>query len=269
MGTRQARCRQKDLWIPASELPRSAAHPFYLALNQLLDDNGFDSFVEQRCQKFYAPQMGRPSLPPGVYFRCLLIGYFEGLDAERAIAWRIADSISLRRFLAIELDETTPDHSTLSRTRRLIDLETHREVFTWALQLLAREGLLRAKTIAVDATTLEANAATLAGSEAKTETLRARLTAKTVPERSPTNSVPSEANASPQAMPRSLAYTVAEPSGSSRYTTPAKRLETYSRPSGSSARHVGLTTSDENVSRVPSGRTRKIEIGTCWPRVPL
>lgn len=159
MGTRHTRCRQKDLWIPAAELPRSAAHPFYRALNQLLDDNAFDSFVEQRCQKFYAPKMGRPSLAPGIYFRCLLIGYFEGLDAERAIAWRVADSISLRRFLSIELDETTPDYSTLSRTRRLIDLETHREVFTWVLQLLAREGLLRAQTIAVDATTLEANAA--------------------------------------------------------------------------------------------------------------
>jgi transposase len=103
--------------------------------------------------------MGRPSLAPGVYFRCLPIGYFEGLDAARAIAWRVADSISLRRFLSIELDETTPDHSTLSRTRRLIDLETHREVFSWVLELLARDGLLRAQTIAVDATTLEANAA--------------------------------------------------------------------------------------------------------------
>ena len=103
--------------------------------------------------------MGRPSLTPGSYFRCLLIGYLEGIDSERGIAWRLADSISLQRFLAIELDEATPDHSTISRTRRLIDVETHREVFTWVLQLLAQQGLLKAGTIAVDAITLEANAA--------------------------------------------------------------------------------------------------------------
>ncbi len=107
----------------------------------------------------YAPKMGRPSLPPGLYFRSLLIGYFEGLDFERGIAWRTADSLSLRRILRIEFDETTPDHSTISRTRRLIDLETHREVFTWVLPLLAQEGRLQGGTIGVDATTLEANAA--------------------------------------------------------------------------------------------------------------
>ena len=120
---------------------------------------GFDAFVESRCEQFYAPKMGRPSLPPGLYFRSLLIGYFEGIDSERGIGWRLADSLSLRRFLRIELDETTPDHSTISRTRRLIDVETHREVFTWVLQLLAKEGLLKGGTIGVDATTLEANAA--------------------------------------------------------------------------------------------------------------
>ena len=103
--------------------------------------------------------MGRPSLTPGSYFRCLLIGYLEGIDSERGIAWRLADSISLRRFLAIELDESTPDHSTISRTRRLIDVETQRQVFTWVLQLLAQQGLLKGGTMAVDATTLEANAA--------------------------------------------------------------------------------------------------------------
>jgi transposase len=103
--------------------------------------------------------MGRPSLLPGRYFRLLLIGYFEGLDSERAIAWRTADSFALRQFLDLELPEATPDHSTISRTRRLIALETHREVFTWMLQRLAEEGLVRGKTIGMDATTLEANAA--------------------------------------------------------------------------------------------------------------
>ena len=159
MGRRNQRQRQKGLWVAAADLPHTAAHPFYRRLNELLDENGFDEFAEQHCEKFYAAHTGRPSLTPGSYFRCLLIGYLEGIDSERGIAWRLADSISLRRFLAIELDESTPDHSTISRTRRLIDLETHREVFTWVLQLLARQGLLKAATIAVDATTLEANAA--------------------------------------------------------------------------------------------------------------
>ena len=158
-GRRNQRRRQKGLWIAAADLPHTPAHPFYRRLNELLDEHGFDEFAEQRCAKFYAPRMGRPSLTPGSYFRCLLVGYFEGIDGERGIAWRLADSISLRRFLAVELDEATPDHSTISRTRRLIDVETHREVFTWVLQLLAQQGLLKAGTIAVDATTLEANAA--------------------------------------------------------------------------------------------------------------
>lgn len=159
MGRRKRRVKQQDLWIPAGELPRSAGHPFYEQLSKLLDEHGFDDFVEGLCEKFYAAVMGRPSLTPGIYFRCLLIGYFDGVDSERGIAWRAADSLSLRRFLTIDLDEDAPDHSTISRTRRLIDVETHREVFAWALQLLAGEGLLKGGVIAVDATTLEANAA--------------------------------------------------------------------------------------------------------------
>ncbi len=158
MGRGNQRQRQKGLWVAAADLPHTAAHP-YRRLGELLDEHGFDEFAEQRCEKFYAAHMGRPSLTPGSYFRCLLIGDLEGIDSERGIAWRLADSISLRRFLAIELDESTPDHSTISRTRRLIDAETHREVFTWVLQLLASQGLLKASTIAADATTLEANAA--------------------------------------------------------------------------------------------------------------
>ena len=127
MGRREGRQRQKQLWLAAAEMPKTAAHPFYGHLKELLDEHGLDAFVEQRCEKFYAPKMGRPSLTPGIYSRSLLIGYFEGIDSERGIAWRIADSISLRRFPAIEFDESTPDHSTLSRTRRLIDVETHRD----------------------------------------------------------------------------------------------------------------------------------------------
>jgi len=159
MGRRRRRQRQKQLWVATVDLPKTAAHPFYRRLNEVLEEHGFDAFAEQCCEKFYAAEMGRPSLVPGVYFRSLLIGYFEGLDSERLIAWRLADSISLRRFVAIELDETTPDHSTISRTRRLIDVETHREVFSWVLQVVAQEGMLKGGTIGIDATTLEANAA--------------------------------------------------------------------------------------------------------------
>jgi transposase len=158
MGKRQRHAKQVSMWVATQDLPRSAAHPFYARLNQILDQQDFDSFVEGLCERFYADE-GRPGLPPGRYFRLLLIGYFEGLDAERAIAWRAADSFTLREFLGLVLPEAPPDHSTISRTRRLIDLETHEAVFTWMLQRLADAGLVKGKTVGIDATTLEANAA--------------------------------------------------------------------------------------------------------------
>lgn len=159
MGRRKQREKQEDIWIAHAELASAPGHPFYQRLNELLEANRFDEFVEARCAKFYAAQYGRPSLTPGIYFRSLLIGYFEGIDSERGIAWRLADSLALRCFVGISLDEKTPDHSTISRTRRLIALETHREVFGWALTVLAEHGLLKGKRVAIDATTLEANAA--------------------------------------------------------------------------------------------------------------
>src|SRR5437879_6416360 len=159
MGTRKQREKQEDIWIAHTELASAPGHPFYQRLNELLEAEGFDQFVELRCAKFYAQKYGRPSLTPGIYFRSLLIGYFEGIGAERGIAWRLADSLALRRFVGIALDEYTPDHSTISRTRRLIDLETHREMFAWVLGVLADRGLLKGQRIAIDATTLEANAA--------------------------------------------------------------------------------------------------------------
>src|SRR5271157_1800750 len=159
MGTRKQREKQEGLWIAQQELAAAPGHPFYQKLNELLEAAGFDEFVEKRCAKFYAEKYGRPSLTPGIYFRALLIGYFEGIGAERGIAWRLADSLALRRFVGIALDEYTPDHSTISRTRRLIDLDTHREVFSWVLGVLADRGLLKGQRIAIDATTLEANAA--------------------------------------------------------------------------------------------------------------
>jgi transposase len=159
MGKRRRRPRQASMWVATQDLPRSAAHPFYAQVNRLLDAADFDTYVEGLCQRFYAETLGRPSLPPGRYFRLLLIGYFEGLDAERAIAWRAADSLSVRSFVGLDLHEAAPDHSTISRTRRLIDVETHHAVFTWILQRLADAGLVKGTTIGIDATTLEANAA--------------------------------------------------------------------------------------------------------------
>ncbi len=159
MGNRRQRRRQEAIWIAQHTLARGPSHPFYERLNQLLKGSHFDEFVEGLCQRFYAEKQGRPSLAPGIYFRLLLIGYFEGIDSERGIAWRAQDSLALRWFLEIALDESPPDHSTLSRTRRLIDVETHREVFAWVLRILAEQGLLQGQTLAIDATTLEANAA--------------------------------------------------------------------------------------------------------------
>ena len=160
MGTRRKRERQQDLWIVTSDVVETPANAFYDRLNQILDEHKFDTKVERLCQKFYKKSAyGRPSMAPGVYFRSLLIGYFEGLDSERGIAWRTADSLSLRKFLGYALDEATPDHSTISRTRRLYWLETHKAVFRWVLKILDQEGLVSGRTVSIDATTLEANAA--------------------------------------------------------------------------------------------------------------
>jgi transposase len=147
------------MWIAQQELAKGPAHPFYQRVNELLEEKRFDEFAEKECARFYAEKMGRPSLAPGIYFRLLLVGYFEGIDSERGIAWRAADSLGLRKFLGIGMDEQTPDHSTISRTRRLIDGETHRKVFFWILEVLRDHGLAKGKTVGIDATTLEANAA--------------------------------------------------------------------------------------------------------------
>ena len=133
MGKKKRR-QQEDLWVATSELPRTAGHPFYERLNGLFNEHGFDDFGEGLCAKFYADKMGRPSLAPGVYFRLLLVGYFEGIGSERGIAWRAADSLALREFLGLKLSESPSDHSTISRTRRLIDVATHEAVFDWVLK---------------------------------------------------------------------------------------------------------------------------------------
>ena len=158
MGTRRQRQRQEELWY-RRDLAEAPGHPFYRRLNEVLDQAGLDEFCEARCRQFYHEKLGRPSLAPGMYFRVMLIGFFEGIESERGIAWRVADSLCLRQFLQIGLDERTPDHVTISRTRRLMDEATYQEVFGWVLRQVARAGLLRGKVIGIDATTLEANAA--------------------------------------------------------------------------------------------------------------
>jgi transposase len=151
--------RQADFWIPVDELPRSEGHVFYGKLNQLLREAGFDEFVERLCEPYYHDSMGRPGIPPGVYFRMLLVGYFEGLGSQRGIAWRCADSLSLREFLGTRLVEETPDHSSLTRVRDRLPISVHASVFQFVLRVADEQGLLKGKTVGVDATTLEADAA--------------------------------------------------------------------------------------------------------------
>ncbi len=151
--------RQQDFWVATGDLPRSEGHVFYQKLNKLLREAGFDEFVETLCEPFYHDTMGRPGIPPGTYFRMTLVGYFEGIGSQRGIAWRCADSLSLREFLSVALTEDTPDHSSLTRVRNRLPLSVHQQVFQFVLQVADEKGLLKGKTVAVDATTLEANAA--------------------------------------------------------------------------------------------------------------
>jgi hypothetical protein len=150
---------QGELFITSADLPQSPGHPFYDRLNQLLADADFDRFVEDLCEPYYADDVGRPSLPPGTYFRMLFVGYFEGLDSQRGIAWRCADSHSLRDFLGINPKKASPDHSSLSKIRERLPQVVHEQVFARVLAIAHEKKLLKGQTVAVDSTTLEANAA--------------------------------------------------------------------------------------------------------------
>ena len=150
--------RQQELFVAASEI-RALGNPFYRALNRLLEEEGFDEFAEETCREFYAEKRGRPGIPPGVYFRMLLVGYLEGIGSERGIAWRCGDSISLREFLGYGLERNPPEHSGLSKTRKRLSVEAHAAVFSRVLEVVQASGLLSGKTLGVDSTTLEANAA--------------------------------------------------------------------------------------------------------------
>ena len=150
---------QEELFVMAEDLPKSDGHAFYVKLNGILAEGGFDRWVEELCSPYYSNGKGRPSIPPGVYFRMLLVGYFEGIGSQRGIAWRCADSLSLRAFLGVRLTEQTPDHSSLTVIRDRLPQSVHEAVFRWILKLAAEKKLLNGKTVAVDSTTMEANAA--------------------------------------------------------------------------------------------------------------
>ena len=158
MGKRDTE-QQQDLFITHDKLPKSPGHVFYRKLNALLKDAGFDRWVEALCEPYYAKGKGRPSVPPGVYFRMHVVGYFEGINSQRGIAWRCSDSLSLREFLGIPLGEDSPDHSSLSYIRNRLPFAVYQEVFAWILKLAQEKKLLKGKTVAVDSTTLEADAA--------------------------------------------------------------------------------------------------------------
>lgn len=158
MGRRKQREKQQDLWVAASDMVTTPGHVFYERLNTILDAEKFDQRIETLCRKYYKSSSGRPSITPGTYFRMLLLGYFEGIESERGIAWRAADSLSVRQFLGYDLSEPTPDHSTVSRTRRLYSVPTHRAVMRWVLKILRKHGLAQGQSVCIDATTLEANA---------------------------------------------------------------------------------------------------------------
>lgn len=159
MGLGRRESKQSGMWVTTRELPRSPGHVFYEKLNRLLAEAEFDRRCEALCAPYYADAVGRPSIPPGVYCRMLFVGYFEGLDSQRAIAWKCADSLSVRTFLGLEVTDEAPDHSSLTRIRQRLPLEVHLQVFTLLLDMARAKGLLRGKTLAIDATTLEANAA--------------------------------------------------------------------------------------------------------------
>jgi transposase len=150
---------QQTAWIATTDLPKSPGHPFYKKLNRLLAEADFDEWLEALCAPYYAADSGRDSIPPGVYFRMILVGYFEGISSQRGIAWRCSDSRSLAEFLGVPVEEDTPDHSSLSRIHDRLPLSVHEAMFVFVLQLAAQQKLLSGKTVAVDSTMLVADAA--------------------------------------------------------------------------------------------------------------
>jgi IS5 family transposase len=150
---------QGEMWVAATELPKSPGHVFYTKLNRLLAEADFDRRMEEICEPYYADDRGRPGIPPGVYFRMLFVGYFEGLPAQRAIAWKCSDSLSIREFLGVPISEESPDHSSMTRIRQRLPFQVFLQAFWMMLEVARQKGILRGKTLAFDSTMLEANAA--------------------------------------------------------------------------------------------------------------
>lgn len=159
MALGRVEAKQSEMWVAAKDLPRSPGHVFYRKLNALLAEADFDRRVEELCEPYYADDVGRPGIPPGVFFRMLFVGFFEGLGSQRAIAWKCSDSLSVREFLALEPSEGSPDHSSMTHIRRRLPFEVYVQGFEMVLEIARKKGVLRGKSLAVDSTMLEANAA--------------------------------------------------------------------------------------------------------------
>jgi transposase len=153
------RKEQQEMWVATTDLPKSPGHVFYEKLNRVLAEAGFDEFVEKLCEPYYADNVGRPGIPPGVYFRMVFVGYFEGIDSQRGIAWRCSDSLSMKEFLGLAPYDKSPDHSSMTNTRKRLPLEVFLEAFSFVLKMAEVHNLLKGKTLGVDSTMLEANAA--------------------------------------------------------------------------------------------------------------
>ena len=153
MGRRKA--KPIPLFVATEDLPAAPSVPFLERLNAILEKNGFDRLVEDLCRQFYAERLGRPSLPPGVYFRFLMLGLLMGLDSERRIALLVNDSLSLRAFVGYGVYEAIPDSSTLSRTRRLITRDVREQILKWVLQRLREADWAERRQSVKDTTTLQ------------------------------------------------------------------------------------------------------------------
>src|SRR3974390_1128592 len=159
MFAKKKKAAQGELWVATHELPALAKAAFYSRLDETLESFGFADKVRALCAPAYKnTKAGRPGIDPVVYLKMIMVGFFEDLPSERAIAARCADSIAIRSFLNYELDEHTPDHSSLTIIRQRLGLEVYQKVFTLCLQALQEHGLLRGKHLGIDASVMEANA---------------------------------------------------------------------------------------------------------------
>lgn len=159
MFAQKEKVGQQEFWVATSDLPKSAKTTFYDKLQATLDDFGFEGKVRDICLPYYKQTpVGRPGIDPVVYVKMIMVGFFEDLPSERAIAARCADSLAIRSYLKYELQENTPDHSSLSIIRQRLGVEVYQQIFQVMLQALQAHGLLRGKNVGIDSSVIEANA---------------------------------------------------------------------------------------------------------------